>query len=163
MNGRKFSAKREEILKQLQSTKTHPGAYWVYEQLKSRIPDLSLGTVYRNLNVFCKEGKILSLGVVKGEERFDGISSPHPHFICSCCGTILDLPMKKAKTLFRGGFCTKNSFLIDFRKTVFYGLCGNCRENSNKDSGVLPLEMTGRKRCVKCETPVFTDVINFLS
>jgi len=168
MNGRKFSAKREEILNLLRSTKTHPGAYWVYERLKPDIPNLSLGTVYRNLNIFCKEGMAASLGVIRGEERYDGITEPHPHFICSCCGTIFDFPMKKAKTLFRGGSCTKNSFLIDFRKTVFYGLCGNCRENSgnknsNEDSGILPLEKTGRKRCVKCETPVSTDVIKFLS
>ena len=135
---RKFSAKREEILDLLQSTKVHPGARWVYEQLKSQtlgrvpggIPGLSLATVYRNLNIFCQEEKILSLGTVNGEERFDGIPQPHPHFICSCCGAIFDLPLNNVKSLLKGNLYKEKSFLIDFRKTVFYGLCKECCEYS---------------------------------
>ena len=126
MNNRKFSAKREEILGLLQSTKAHPGARWMYEQLKNRIPGLSLATIYRNLNIFCQEGKILSLGTVNGEERFDGIPRPHPHFICSHCGAIFDIFPNKAKSLLKENLYKENSFSIDFRKTMFYGLCREC-------------------------------------
>ena len=125
----KYSAKREAILALLRSTESHPGAQWVYEQLKPRIPDLSLATVYRNLNTFRQDGLALSLGVVGSEERFDGITEPHPHLICSCCGAVFDLSPDKAKTLIqtcKKKFSRKGPFIIDFRKTVFYGLCRNC-------------------------------------
>ncbi|MDR1143567.1 MAG: transcriptional repressor [Spirochaetaceae bacterium] len=125
---RKHSIKRDAILKLLRSTATHPGAQWVYSQLKPRIPDLSLATVYRNLNIFRQEGLALSLGAVNGEERFDGTVEPHPHFICGRCGVVLDLPPEEAETLLQG--FEKNleglPFSIDFRRTVFYGLCDGC-------------------------------------
>jgi Fur family peroxide stress response transcriptional regulator len=130
---RKHSIKRDAILKLLRSTTSHPGAQWVYSQLKPRIPDLSLATVYRNLNIFRQEGLALSLGAVNGEERFDGIVETHPHLICSYCGAVLDLPPEEAKTLLQS--CEKTlgslSFSVDFRRTVFYGLCGDCAADAS--------------------------------
>ena len=87
----RYSYKREAILECVRAAKTHPSAEWVYTQLKSRIPDLSLGTVYRNLNLFKRQGQIVSVGVVDGLERFDGDLTPHPHFICQVCGAVSDL------------------------------------------------------------------------
>jgi Fur family peroxide stress response transcriptional regulator len=135
MNVRKFSAKREEILNLLLSTKSHPGAYWVYERLKPKIPDLSLGTVYRNLDIFCREGKAVSVGVVAGEERYDGITEPHPHLVCSRCGAVLDLPESRTETLLKGYFSVEDAFFIDFRNTVFYGLCRECYKDYKKNGG----------------------------
>jgi Fur family peroxide stress response transcriptional regulator len=135
---RKHSVKRDAILGVLRGTDTHPGAQWVYERLKPVMPDLSLGTVYRNLRLFREEGTALSLGTVNGEERFDGVTGPHPHLVCERCGTVLDLPAEKATALRRGferaldpKFPAKKeggdpSFSIDFRRTVFYGLCTDC-------------------------------------
>ena len=133
METRKFSAKREKILYLLQSTKTHPGAYWVYEKLKPEIPNLSLGTVYRNLNLFCREKKALSLGVVRGEERFDGITELHPHLVCTRCGLIKDIHKSKVIDLMQKRFTLDSGFFIDFRKTMFYGLCKDCRDRGNSD------------------------------
>jgi len=128
---RKYSAKREEILNLLQSAKIHPGVRWIYDQLKLSIPDLSLATVYRNINMFCQEEKVLSLGVINGEERFDGISDPHPHLVCSSCGTVLDLPQAKIDALIKNckNLSSETFFSIDFHKTVFYGLCKNCQDS----------------------------------
>ena len=89
---RKHFRKRDAILTCVRSTTVHPSAEWVYGQLKPQIPDLSLGTVYRNLTYFKDQGDIISLGTVKGVERFDGNTSPHVHFICTGCGAVLDLP-----------------------------------------------------------------------
>jgi Fur family peroxide stress response transcriptional regulator len=139
---RKHSTKRDAILKLLRSTTTHPGAQWVYSQLKPRIPDLSLATVYRNLNIFSREGLALSLGAVNGEERFDGTVKAHPHFVCSRCGAVLDLPPEETETLLQG--CEKNlgrlPFFVDFRRTVFYGLCEGCAAEASgrPDSGQQP-------------------------
>jgi Fur family peroxide stress response transcriptional regulator len=90
--GRKHSKKRDAVLKAIRSTHSHPGAQWIYDTLKPSIPSLSLGTVYRNINVFLEEGAIVSVGTVGGEERFDGRVSPHPHLICCRCGKVADLP-----------------------------------------------------------------------
>jgi Fur family peroxide stress response transcriptional regulator len=127
---RKHSKKREAILNLIQSTPTHPGARWVYEQLKPGIPDLSLGTVYRNLGLFTREGMALSLGVLNGEERFDGVTHPHPHLVCGRCGKVADLPCGEGTDPpGTGELC---GFLIDYRRTVFYGLCGDCRAHDKE-------------------------------
>ena len=123
--GRKHSKKRDAILRVIRSTTAHPGAQWVYDQLKPAIPDLSLGTVYRNINLFLREGSVISVGVVDGEERFDGFAAPHPHLVCGHCGRVIDLPCPDPETLklLAGG---KPGFSIDYRKTTFYGVCGEC-------------------------------------
>ena len=81
----KKSRKRDAILACVCSTDTHPTAEWVYTQLKPDIPDLSLGTVYRNLAMFRREGIIGSAGVVNGLERYDRNPLPHAHFVCTQC------------------------------------------------------------------------------
>ena len=88
---RKRSKKRDAILACIRSTDIHPSAEWVYTQLKPQIPDLSLGTVYRNIHMFREEGTVVSVGVVDGLERFDGNTRPHVHFVCENCGAVLDV------------------------------------------------------------------------
>ena len=88
----KHSRKRDAILSCVRSTEIHPSAEWVYENVRHQMPDISLATVYRNLALFKDQGLIVSLGTVKGVERFDGNIQPHVHFICTECGAILDLP-----------------------------------------------------------------------
>jgi Fe2+/Zn2+ uptake regulation proteins len=120
----KHSKKREAILELIRSTDTHPTAQWVYGQLKPVIPDLSLATVYRNLNLFKKEGLALSVGVVAGEERFDGNYAPHPHLVCEKCNRVIDLPTVIADgTNISVGDMT---IWIDHKKTVYYGYCDLC-------------------------------------
>ncbi|GHU66053.1 transcriptional repressor [Spirochaetia bacterium] len=127
---RKHSRKRDAILELIRSTGTHPGAQWVYDQLKPSIPDLSLGTVYRNIAVFREEGLLESVGVVLGEERFDGDTSPHPHAVCSRCGKIIDLPTEVQAELSRNFSVDIPDFTIDKRNTLFYGLCRGCKEEN---------------------------------
>ena len=83
--------KRNAILAGLQRSKEHPSAETLYAQLKQEIPDLSIGTVYRNLALFKKQGLATGIATVDGVERFDGETHPHVHFICSECGAIMDL------------------------------------------------------------------------
>ena len=83
--------KRNAILAGLQRSKEHPSAEALYNQLKQEIPNLSMGTVYRNLALFKKQGLITGIATVDGVERFDGETHPHVHFICSECGAIMDL------------------------------------------------------------------------
>ena len=83
--------KRNAILHYLQSVTDHPSAETVFTKLKQEIPDLSMGTVYRNLNLFKAQGLAVSVATVKGVERFDGNTDPHVHFICSQCDAVIDL------------------------------------------------------------------------
>ena len=87
----KHFRKRDAILHYLQSDTDHPSAEKVFTQLKAEIPDLSIGTVYRNLNLFKQQGLAISVATVKGVERFDGNTEPHVHFICQDCGAVIDL------------------------------------------------------------------------
>ncbi|MHB9292253.1 putative Fur family transcriptional regulator, ferric uptake regulator [Hollandina sp. SP2] len=137
---RKHSKKREAILRMIRSTQSHPSARWVYEQLKPVIPGLSLGTVYRNINLFLEEGSVVSIGVVGGEERFDGFVTPHPHLICTCCGAVFDLAGDFSLVSFELPYpevperipLQDNQeqgvpgFLINYQKTLFYGICSRC-------------------------------------
>lgn len=123
---RKHSKKRDAILDCIRRTKCHPSAEWVYQQLKPEIPDLSLGTVYRNIAMFREEGTIQSIGVVGGLERYDYNTEPHTHFICTSCNQVLDLDeielpqetLEAAEKLLGGSIATY--------QLQFTGRCGDC-------------------------------------
>ena len=121
---RKHSKKRDAILNCIRDTKCHPTAEWVYQQLKPDFPDLSLGTVYRNISMFKEEGIIQSIGVVNGLERYDFTTAPHTHFICTQCGEVLDLdgvtlPAEVLSDAAAGGSIT--SYQLQFT-----GVCARC-------------------------------------
>ena len=83
--------KRNAILQCLRSTDAHPSAEMVHQMLRESYPDISLATVYRNLNLFKEQGLISSVCSVRGTERFDAETTPHVHFVCDCCDRVLDL------------------------------------------------------------------------
>lgn len=124
----RYSKKREAILEALRSTTEHPSADWVYQTLRPRFPDLSLGTVYRNLARFKEEGVIVSVGTVNGQERFDATVEPHTHFICRTCGAVLDLPGMDPKDLDLDGIARRNGVTIDHHELLFYGSCPHCTQ-----------------------------------
>jgi Fur family peroxide stress response transcriptional regulator len=121
----KRSRQRDSILSLLHSTKSHPTAAWIYESLKPEMPDLSLGTVYRNLKILELQGKLQVLHSGSGFDRFDGDTRPHYHLLCTQCGAVedVDLPVQheleeKAKALL--------GHRISGHRLDFFGLCINC-------------------------------------
>ena len=88
---RRQSKKRDAIREILLASYDHPSVEEIYRRLKPDIPDLSLGTVYRNLALFREEGKAMSVATVAGQERFDGRTHPHAHFVCEKCGRVDDV------------------------------------------------------------------------
>lgn len=130
----RYSQKRADILAAIQGTCCHPSAEWVYQQLKPTHPDLSLGTVYRNLTFLQKHGQIQSVGVIQGQERFDGILTPHSHFICTCCGSVSDLPDICADADLERSVSQQYGFTVQRRELTFYGLCPACnQEHQNQN------------------------------
>ncbi len=126
---RKHSRKRDAILACLRSTPTHPSADWIYARLKPEIPDLSLGTVYRNLNLFREEGLIVSVGVVDGLERFDADVSPHMHFICSRCGAVIDAGTAEMSE--RLALCGARCGEVESCRITFSGVCSHCASGAS--------------------------------
>ena len=125
----KHFRKRDAILSCLRQTTEHPSADWVYAKLKPEIPDLSLGTVYRNLALFKEQGLITSLGTVKGVERFDGNTDPHVHYICSGCGKVLDLAEIQVPEELNASAAKASGGRVDSCQLTFTGICKNCNNN----------------------------------
>ncbi|MBR2724370.1 MAG: transcriptional repressor [Ruminococcus sp.] len=124
MGGQNFSKKRQMILDTIKSTDSHPSARWVYESLKEQIPDLSLGTVYRNINLFKEQGHVMTVATVDGEDRIDGDTSPHAHFVCKNCGCVYDVPATHAPI--KNETCTMDGFETHSTVLTYYGVCGGC-------------------------------------
>jgi len=122
----RYSKKREAILGAIRSTKSHPTAEQVYQTLKPDYPDLSLGTVYRNLNILRELGQIRSVGVVDGQERFDAIVAPHPHFVCDNCGAVMDLPQLREDAGLDERVDREYGVKVDHHDLVFHGTCSLC-------------------------------------
>lgn len=122
-----FSRKRAAILETLRGTRSHPTADWIYAQLKPENPNLSLGTVYRNLKKFCETGQAISVGVINGQEHFDATVEPHAHFVCEKCGSVLDVD----ETFFApdelAELSSKTGLQVDGVSLTFHGLCGKCK------------------------------------
>ena len=124
----RYSKKREAILTAIRGTRCHPSAEWVYQSLKPEHPDLSLGTVYRNLIFFQQRGEIQSVGVVKGQERFDGETRPHSHFICNSCGAVSDLEGIQVDTGLDQTVSRQYGFAVERHELTFYGRCPKCMQ-----------------------------------
>ena len=129
---RRNSQKRESILACFRNTDRHPSAEWVYEQLKPQYPDLSLGTVYRNIGQLIDEGRLRTVGVVGDRERFDGRTDPHCHAVCTRCGKVIDLDgVTLLPELCREAQQTTDFWLRE-PQVRFDGLCRECREKEVK-------------------------------
>lgn len=118
--------KRGAILACLRGTQSHPSAEMVYALLQQKHPDISLATVYRNLSLFKSQGLVQSLGTVDGVERFDAVTEPHAHFLCTGCGGVMDLnelelPMALGRNSESASGCR-----IDGCQLTFTGLCRDC-------------------------------------
>lgn len=117
------------ILSALQETDVHPTADWVYARLKPRYPNLSLGTVYRNLKKFCENGRAVSVGVINGQEHFYGRVDPHAHFVCKQCGAVLDVPEEFFQEEDFVRLSAKYRLQVENARVLFEGLCPQCQES----------------------------------
>ncbi|MCR5283098.1 MAG: transcriptional repressor [Lachnospiraceae bacterium] len=130
----KHSKQRDAILNFLMSRKDHPTADVVYSHLREEYPNISLGTVYRNLTLLSELGQIKRLHIGDGVDHFDADTSQHYHFLCSECGAVIDLKMETIdhiNQLAGVGFDGQIAGNI----TYFYGLCPKCSAKSGQQEG----------------------------
>lgn len=126
---RRTSKKRQAIYDFFRGSIAHPSAEQVYAALKPQYPDLSLGTVYRNIGVLLSEGLIFSVGSVSGEERYDARLTPHAHFICAGCGSVCDVfnaSLDEELLMQYSGIEAELGVSIASHSLSFKGLCPDC-------------------------------------
>ena len=121
----KYSRQRECIVKNLQSRRDHPTADMVYESVQIEEPNISLGTVYRNLSFLTENGQILKISTGIGPDHFDGFTEAHNHFVCRKCGRVLDLDYVADEKII--AYASKNfNGEIKGYDLQFYGTCEDC-------------------------------------
>ena len=119
----RFSHQRERIYRAVLESRDHPTAEMVYRQLKPELPRLSMGTVYRNLQLLAREGRLLELSGPTA--RFDAVTRPHTHFRCGACGALLDLEtVPYDPELDRAA--AERGLTVTGHTLVFTGLCPRC-------------------------------------
>ncbi|BDF57556.1 transcriptional repressor [Christensenellaceae bacterium] len=128
-----YSKQRELILKTVLERRIHPTADTVFSLLKPDHPNLSLATVYRNLNLLAENGLLLRIPVPDGADHFDGTLSPHYHMICEKCGQMVDVPREYVPA-FDSEVAQKTGCVIHSHTIVFYGLCEHCNRASQASS-----------------------------
>ena len=121
----KFSRQRESIIENLKNRIDHPTADMVYTDIRQIYPNVSLGTVYRNLSMLAEENRIQKLITDDGVLHFDYNVNPHNHFVCRTCQAMIDLPMIKSE-----GFINEARKVyggsIEKCDVTFYGICEEC-------------------------------------
>ena len=126
----KYSRQREAIKEFMMTRKDHPTADVVYMNVRKEFPNISLGTVYRNLTLLSDMGELLRLRVGDGVDHFDATTTPHYHFICKDCGAVTDLElpiMHSIDTVADESFGGR----IDGHVTYFYGTCEPCLKEAS--------------------------------
>lgn len=121
-----YSRQREAVLRALCSTTSHPTATWIYEQVRQEIPNISLGTVYRNLSGLCEDGRIRKLSFGDASDHFDGDITVHSHFYCETCGEITDVWIDQSKLL--GPIESDYNIKARYADFNIVGKCGKCEE-----------------------------------
>lgn len=121
----KYSRQRESIKAFLHERTDHPTADTVYQCIRESVPNISLGTVYRNLNLLAELGEIQKLSCGDGKEHFDWNPEPHYHFVCRGCGSVEDLPMEPLSGV-EAQAQKHTGSRIEGHLIFFKGLCADC-------------------------------------
>ena len=128
----KYSRQRESIKACLMGRRDHPTADHVYLTIREVYPNISLGTVYRNLNLLVELGEIQKLTCGDGKDRFDAVVAPHYHFLCRKCGAVMDLPLKPMPETER--YAEEAAGVkVDSHMIYMYGTCTECLGKAEPD------------------------------
>lgn len=135
----KHSRQREAIKEFLMTQTTHPTADIIYDNIKQIYPNISLGTVYRNLSLLTELGEIRKLSCFGGADHYDGRTEPHFHFLCTECGSIIDLELENADNLLVKADENFSGRITGY-SARFFGLCEDCMNKAKKTENTLDRE-----------------------
>lgn len=130
----RLTPQRRAILQALRGVKTHPTADQVYEAVRKRLPNISLGTVYRNLDVLAENGLIARADVGGRQMRFDGDMSRHYHVRCTACGRVGDISGGEFRDLDEAAQ-RHTDYVVMGHRVEFVGMCPACANGRSADDG----------------------------
>ncbi|MDX2168178.1 MAG: transcriptional repressor [Deltaproteobacteria bacterium] len=107
----------------LAASSDHPTADQVYQRVRDRLPRLSLGTVYRNLDKLREQGRLRIVRLADGQARYDAMVDDHDHFVCERCGAVHDLP-RRGRPAFSA--LREQGCVVRWHTTAIHGLCAAC-------------------------------------
>ena len=119
-----YSKQREDLLSVLKNSKSHPTAEELYNSIKEKIPSVSRGTVYRNLNVLVELQKIRKIKTFDGKDHYDKLNIKHNHFICLKCNKIFDIH-ETSNIEYKN---IPNDFEIVNYDITYSGYCNECKK-----------------------------------
>jgi len=131
--GGRMTRQRRIILDTLASVDTHPTAAELYEMVRAQLPEISQGTVYRNLRQLQELGYVLELDYGPGASHFDATVQPHYHVRCRECGRVADLPCAPVECLERARQVA-DGWTVEEQRVEFTGLCPDCQERQSDES-----------------------------
>jgi Fur family peroxide stress response transcriptional regulator len=123
---RRTTKQRKAILEILRSTRSHPTADQIYDAVRQQVPNISKGTVYRNLQVLRGEGAISELNINGTMGRYEEKQSRHYHFQCEQCGRVYDLD-EPVNNEINERIAKRTGFKISYHQMEFRGLCKDCQ------------------------------------
>ena len=129
----KYSRQRELVYHAVLQSGQHPTAEAVYQAVRRECPDISLGTVYRNLGRLAECGAIRKIGVPDGSDHFDGTLREHYHLFCIGCGCVRDVDLPELEGL-RQVVEQRTGFEVTEHDLILRGLCEDCREKNEKEN-----------------------------
>jgi Fe2+ or Zn2+ uptake regulation protein len=120
------TAQRAAVLHAVEAVRDHPTAQQVFERVRRELPQVSLGTVYRNLDKLAREGRLRVLRLDSGAGHYDSGAQPHDHFVCDACGVVIDVEGSDAA---RGDASPAGGpRRIRRQSTVYFGSCERCAD-----------------------------------
>lgn len=133
----RFTKQRKLILDELKKVKTHPTAQELYDSIRKVLPNISLGTVYRNLELLCQQGMAKRVEFPEAQRRYDGDVSRHYHIQCVGCGKVGDIYMNETRAIREDELIRflgiKTNYDVHGQKIDFFGLCPECKSRKNQE------------------------------
>lgn len=125
--GMRITEGRKAILELLMNSENHPTAEEIYKELKPKIDNLSLATVYNNLNYFVSEGLVYEMKFSNVSSRYDYLGHSHYHIICTNCGKISDFHSKNLDEVYKDAG-NETNYAVHYGKLELYGICPECQQ-----------------------------------
>ncbi len=129
-HGMRLTPQRDAILEYLESTRSHPTAQEVYEEVRKRFPYVSRATVYNTLGTMTKLGLLVEIKRAAGAVRYETDPTPHANVICLRCGSVEDVPILAAPEV---DLESMPGFEVVSTYVEIYGYCADCRKEMEEE------------------------------
>ena len=126
----RMTRQREVILEELTKVTSHPTADEIYELVRKKLPRISLGTIYRNLEILSECGLITKMEIGGMQKRFDAVTENHYHIRCAVCGRVDDVDGEVLEDI-AGRFANLNGYKVIDHRLELIGICPSCRDDAD--------------------------------